>query len=183
MTENYIFDRALHVSFTREAWRWWTLPIASRSQTCYRVNNSTLHKVHPVVGLACQVAGRHQITELCDWTKSEAASRGNGALHALVCRQTKSDAMPAPRRRVERTSADHHGIAVIEEGEICPAQVHCSFQTAQSRWHHCTNIDLKRKWAWRWRHHDPSKCREPSPHNAVLQPQSPEASAWILFVR
>jgi len=133
---------------------------------CYWVNNSTLHKVHPVLGLACQVAGRHQVTEFCDWTKSEAASRGNGALHTLVCRQTKSDAMSAPRRRVERTSADHHRIAVIEKREICPAQVNRSFQTAQSRWHHRTNVDLKRKWYWTWRHRDHSKCREPSPQNA-----------------
>jgi hypothetical protein len=53
--------------------------------------------------------------------------------------------MRTPQRRVERTSADHHSVAVIEEGEICPAQIHRGFQTAQSWWHHRTDIDLKRK--------------------------------------
>ena len=182
MIENYIFDRALHFFSLRKAWRWWTLPTVSRSQMCYWVNKSTLHKVNPVLGLAWQVAGRHKIAELRNWTKSEAASRGNGALHTLVCHQTKSDAMPTPQCRVKWTSANHHRIAVIKEGEICPAQVHCSFQTTQSWWHHCTNIDLKRKWSWRRRHYDPSECWESIPQNAALHPKNPSASTWILFL-
>lgn len=61
----------------------------------------TLHKIHLVLGLSWQVVGRHQVTELCDRTESEAAPRGYGVLQALVYRQTESDTMPTPHGCME----------------------------------------------------------------------------------
>lgn len=103
----------------------------------------TLHKVCLVLGLTRQEVGRHHITELCDGAEGEATPRGYSALQALVCHQTKSDTMPAPQGWEKWTSSNHHRTGVVQECEIRPAQIRCSFQTTQSWWYNWTNIHLK----------------------------------------